>query len=142
MIQKFALGAALASGLAGVALAQAQSTPPASPTASPTGAAQSTPARACFFSRDVRGFAAPDSKTLYLRVRSKDVYRLDMRGRCADLDWEHHVGLDSRGSSSICAPIDVTVMVRGPIGVSRCPVEAITRLTPEEVAALPKRARP
>ena len=138
MISRLSLAAMAAFTLAGGALAQGQPDPAAAaPAQEPAKAA-----RSCFFNRDVRGFAAPDDKTLYLRVRSKDVYRLDMKGRCPDLDWETQVGLDSRGSSSICGPVDVMVRVRGPVGVSRCPVSAITRLTPEEVAALPRKSRP
>lgn len=152
MKPKLILAAALTLGVAGAAFAQGQSAPPASsppasspPASSPAEAAKAEaakPERACFFNRDIRGFAAPDDKTLYLRVRSKEVFRLDMMGRCADLDWENRIAIDSRGSSSICDPMDATVLVRGPIGVDRCPVKAITRLTPEEVAALPRKARP
>ena len=138
MISRLSLAAVAAFTLAGAAVAQ---DPPALAGTEP-GPDAAKPERACFFNRDVRGFAAPDDKTLYLRVRSKDVYRLDLKGRCPDLDWETRIGLDSRGSSSICSPIDVDVRVRGPIGVSRCPVSAITRLTPEEVEALPRKSRP
>lgn len=138
MISRLSLAAMAALTLAGAAVAQGQPVPAGS---DPVPEA-AKPARACFFNRDVRGFAAPDDKTLYLRVRSKDVYRLDMRGRCTDLDWGTQIGLDARGSTSICAPIDVTVLVKGPIGVTRCPVSAITRLTPEEAAALPRKSRP
>ncbi|MFM1961077.1 MAG: hypothetical protein RL588_2594 [Pseudomonadota bacterium] len=149
MNPKLILAAAFSIGMAGAAFAQGQTapTPPEAPRseAPKSEAAKSDaakPARACFFNRDIRGFAAPDDKTLYLRVRNKEVFRLDMMGRCPDLDWENRIAIDSRGSSSICDPVDATVLVRGPIGVDRCPVKAITRLTPEEVAALPRKARP
>jgi hypothetical protein len=138
MISRLSLAAVAAFTLAGAAVAQGQPVP----AGTEPGPEAAKPARACFFNRDVRGFAAPDDKTLYLRVRSKDIYRLDLKGRCPDLDWETQIGLDSRGSSSICAPIDVQVRVRGPIGVTRCPVSEITRLTPEEAAALPRKSRP
>jgi len=138
MISRLSLAAVAAFTLAGAAVAQGQP----GPAGTEPGPVAAKPTRACFFNRDVRGFAAPDDKTLYLRVRSKDIYRLDLMGRCPDLDWETQVGLDSRGSSSICAPIDVQVRVRGPIGVTRCPVSEITRLTPEEAAALPRKSRP
>lgn len=138
MISRLSLAAVAAFTLAGAAVAQGQPVP----AGTEPGPEAAKPERACFFNRDVRGFAAPDDKTLYLRVRSKDIYRLDLKGRCPDLDWETKIGLDSRGSSSICAPIDVQVRVRGPIGVTRCPVSEITRLTPEEAAALPRKSRP
>lgn len=139
MISRFSLAAALSIGLAGAAIAQGQ---PAATDASPAKTEAAKPQRSCFFNRDIRGFAAPDDKTLYLRVRTKDVYRLEMMGRCPDLDWENRIAIDSRGSSSICDAVDATVLVRGPIGVDRCPVKSITRLTPEEVAALPRKAKP
>lgn len=152
MNPKLILAAALTLGVAGAAFAQGQSAPPASsppasspPASSPAEAAKAEaarPERACFFNRDIRGFAAPDDKTLYLRVRNKEVFRLEMMGRCPDLDWESRIAIDSRGSSSICDPVDATVLVRGPVGIDRCPVRAITRLTPEEAAALPRKARP
>ena len=138
MISRLSLAAVAAFTLTSAAVAQGQPVP----AGTEPGPDAAKPARACFFNRDVRGFAAPDDRTLYLRVRSKDIYRLDLMGRCPDLDWETQVGLDSRGSSSICAPIDVQVRVRGPIGVTRCPVSEITRLTPEEAAALPRKSRP
>ncbi|MFM8376985.1 MAG: DUF6491 family protein [Phenylobacterium sp.] len=145
MFSRVSLAAALSVGLAGVAVAQGQSAAPspqpaAESKAGPAEAAK--PQRSCFFNRDIRGFAAPDDKTLYLRVRSKDVYRLEMMGRCPDMDWENRIAIDSRGSSSICDAVDATVLVRGPIGVDRCPVKTITRLTPEEAAALPRKSRP
>lgn len=145
MISKVSLAAALSIGLAGAAIAQGQPAPAApkpATDAAPSASGTAKAPRACFFNRDIRGFAAPDDKTLYLRVRSKEVFRLDMMGRCPDLDWENRIAIDSRGSSSICDAMDATVLVRGPIGVDRCPVRAITRLTPEEVAALPRKARP
>ncbi|MFM8820939.1 MAG: DUF6491 family protein [Phenylobacterium sp.] len=139
MFRSLALVTAATLGLSAAALAQTEPKPQPDKT---DGKAATSVHRSCFFSRDVRGFAAPDDKTLYLRVRAKDVYRLDMKGRCPELDWEHKIALDSRGSSAICGAIDVTVLVKTPIGMSRCSVETLTRLTPEEVAALPKKSRP
>ena len=139
MFRTLALVAAATLGLSAAAVAQTEPKPQPDKT---DGKAAPSVQKSCFFSRDVRGFAAPDDKTLYLRVRAKDVYRLDMKGRCPELDWEHKIAIDSRGSSSICSAIDATVLVKTPIGVSRCAVESLTRLTPEEIAALPKKSRP
>jgi hypothetical protein len=139
MFRTLALVAAATLGLTAAALAQTESKPQ---TDKADGKAAPAAQKSCFFNRDVRGFAAPGDKTLYLRVRTKDVYKLDMKGRCPELDWEHKIAIDSRGSSAICSAIDVMVLVKNPIGVSRCSVETLTRLTPEEVAALPKKSRP
>ena len=139
MFRSLVLSAVAAVGLSAAAHAQ---TEPGPPPAKPDGKTAPAAQKSCFFNRDIRGFAAGDDKTLYLRVRTKDVYRLDMKVRCPELDWEHKIAVDSRGSAAICSAIDVTVMVKNPIGVTRCPVAAITRLTPEEVAALPRKSRP
>ena len=139
MFRTLALVAAATLGLSAAAVAQTEPKPQPDKA---DGKAAPSAQKTCFFNRDVRGFAAPDDKTLYLRVRAKEVYRLDMKGRCPELDWEHKIAIDSRGSSAICGPIDAMVLVKNPIGVSRCPVEKLTRLTPEEVAALPPKSRP
>jgi hypothetical protein len=97
----------------------------------------------CFYTRNVTSFAAPDDKTLYVRVNSRDVYRFDMFGTCPDIDWNQRVALISRASSWICSGMDAEVVTRATgIGVQRCPVSSMHKLTPQEVAALPKNARP
>jgi hypothetical protein len=116
------------------------------------GAAASTPALAksppadskhqCFFTRSVNGFAAPDDKTLYVRVGVRDVYKFEMFGTCPDIDWNQRLALVSRASSSICTGMDAEVVTHSPIGPQRCPVRSVQKLTPEEVAALPPKARP
>ena len=116
------------------------------------GAAASTPALAetpaqpsknqCFFTRNADGFAAPDDKTLYVRVGVRDVYQFEMFGTCLDMDWSQRIALVSRSSSSICSGMDAEVVTRSQIGPQRCPVRSVRKLTPEEVKALPPKARP
>ena len=98
--------------------------------------------RSCFYTRNADGFAAPDDKTLYVRVGVRDVYRFDMFAPCLDLDWNQRLALVSRSSSWICSGMDADVITHSPIGPQRCPVRHVRKLTPEEVAALPKKARP
>ena len=99
-------------------------------------------ANQCFYTRNVTSFAAPDEKTLYVRVGVRDVYRFDMFGTCPDIDWNQRLALVSRGSSWICDGMDAEVVTHSPIGPQRCPVRTMHKLTPEEIAALPKNARP
>lgn len=104
-----------------------------------------TPRRACFTARDVNNFAAADDNNLYVRVGVRQVYHLKMFGNCFDLSWVHALGLVSRGGSFICegGNAGVDIVTRDPaLGPRRCPVSSIRKLTPEEVAALPKKARP
>ena len=114
----------------------------------PAAAADKSPAaagktrQACFFARDVNSFSAAGDRTVYVRVGVRDVYRLDLFNSCPDIDWNWSIGLQSHGSDWICSPLDATIIARSPIGPQRCEVDKVTKLTPEEVAALPRRARP
>jgi len=107
-------------------------------------AAKASPA--CFWIRNVDGFAANDTTTLYLRVGMNQVWELKLFANCLNLDWVHHLGIRNRGAgSNICEGpnpgIDVVVRDVG-IGHQSCPVTGVRKLTPDEVAALPKNARP
>lgn len=98
--------------------------------------------RACFLTRNVNSWSAADDKTVYVRVGVKDIYRLDLLGPCPDIDWNWSIALESHGSSWICSPLDATIIARSPIGPQRCPVRQVSKLTPQEVAALPKKQKP
>lgn len=99
----------------------------------------------CFWARNVTSFAAPDDHTVYVRVNLHDVYRLDLMIPCPDVDWNQRVALvSSHGAGgSICGPMDAEIVSHATgLGRQRCPVKALTKLTAEEAAALPKRAKP
>jgi hypothetical protein len=96
----------------------------------------------CFWSRSVSSFAAPNENVVYLRVGVHDVYEADLFGACPDVDWSQAIALISRGSSFICSGLDAEIVTHSTIGPQRCPVRNIRKLTPAEVAALPKRAIP
>jgi Family of unknown function (DUF6491) len=96
----------------------------------------------CFWTRMIDGFAAPDDHTLNVRVGVRDVYQFQMLGPCPDIDWNQRLALVSRGGSNICSGMDAEVITHTPIGPQRCAVRSMRKLTPEEVAALPRRAKP
>jgi hypothetical protein len=100
------------------------------------------PHRDCFWAQNVNGFAAPDEHTVNIKVGVHDVYQMELFGTCPDVDWNNRIALVSRGSSNICSGLDAEIVTRSPIGPQRCPVRNIRKLTPAEVAALPKRGRP
>lgn len=136
-----ALAPAAVAFAAALALSAAAQPPP--PSAAP---ARPPAARACFWIRNVDNFAATDSTTLYLRVGVSQVWRLKLFANCFNLDWVHNVALSARGvSSNVCEGpnpgIDVVIRDRA-FGRQRCPVIDVQKLTPDEVAALPKNARP
>jgi Family of unknown function (DUF6491) len=98
----------------------------------------------CLNTRFVNGFSAPDEQTVYVRVGVRDIYRLKLFSSCLNVDWTQSVALRSRsGGSFICHGFDAELIVpnRG-MGPQRCQVSDIHKLTPEEIAALPKKDRP
>jgi hypothetical protein len=97
----------------------------------------------CFFNQQVRNFtAANDDRTLYIKA-GRDTYKMETFGRCLDLSHSLNVGLDSYPTSSICSAQDVTIVVHSTsMGPQRCAVRNLVKLTPEQVAALPKGDRP
>jgi Family of unknown function (DUF6491) len=97
----------------------------------------------CFVRRNINGFSAPNDRTVYIRVGVSDVWRLDLMIDCTGLAFRNAFALEARPATAwICSPLDATVIVRQ-TGISqRCPVSAMHKLTPDEIAALPKRDRP
>ena len=96
----------------------------------------------CFHARNVSGFRAMDDKTVYLRVGVRDIYRLEVMGRCPEIDWSQRLALVSRGSPWICSGLDADLVAPSPIGPQHCPVHTLRKLTPREAAALPRKLRP
>ena len=93
----------------------------------------------CFWTRQVNSFASSDNRVVNVRVGVKDIYQLEMLGRCEDVDWNHSIALVSRGSDYICTGLDAEIISPTSIGPHRCPVKTIRKLTAEEVKALPAR---
>ncbi len=97
----------------------------------------------CFLIRQINGFSAPDDHTVYVRVGLKRIYRLDLMKDCVDLSWRLSLGLEVQPPDSwVCDPLGVNVVYRETGIPDRCPVSAIHPLTPDEIAALPKKNLP
>ena len=100
---------------------------------------------ACFRLSQMQGHTVADSHTLYVGVtNSRSVYRVTMSGSClaAKTDSDPLITRDLGGSDLVCKPIDLDLAIGGMGGVSHCIVSDIQKLTPAEVAALPKKLRP
>jgi hypothetical protein len=126
------ISAAALLGLTGTALAAA---PPDKPAAAP--------ARSCFFSRDWDSWRAPDDHTIYFRVRMREFYRVDLSAGSPMLtDPANHLVSVMRGTDTVCSPLDLDLKVSdGRITVPLI-AKSITKLTPEQVAAIPKKFLP
>ena len=115
------------------------------------GAAQADeqqPTRSCFSIRDWGNWRAdPVQKdVLYLKVRMHDVYRIQLTDPEPMLNYPSvHLVSRTRGPDMVCNPIDLDLKVseNGP-GFAAVPliVKTLTKLTPEEIATLPKEAQP
>lgn len=102
------------------------------------------PPRQCFYLSDWRGWTAPDKDTLYLKVRGKDVYKVDLAYGSNQLTWPGtHLVSVVRGVDSVCGPLDLDLRVSDGFGMAM-PIraKAITKLTPEQVALIPKKYKP
>jgi len=100
----------------------------------------------CFRQSDVGNWVAPDPRTLYVRVAANRYYRIDLARQCSALRWlTARLITRSFGTGLICGPVDMNLRASegGPGDIAEpCFVEAITPLSREEVAALPKGAKP
>ncbi|HEY1447529.1 MAG TPA: hypothetical protein VGF33_03265, partial [Caulobacteraceae bacterium] len=71
------------------------------------------------------------------------IWRLDLMTNCTGLSFRNAFGLEASPSTAwICSPLGATVINRQSGINQRCPVSAMHKLTPDEIAALPKRDRP
>lgn len=99
----------------------------------------------CFFITQWENWHATNDHTIYIRVNLKDIYRLDLSAGSQELTWPgpYHLVNVVRGSSSICTPLDFQLAVSDSHGFyQRLIVSDVTKLTPEEIDALPKKDRP
>ncbi|MGZ6016404.1 MAG: hypothetical protein ACXWKM_11725 [Phenylobacterium sp.] len=94
----------------------------------------------CFLTRDVRNHTVGDDHTMFIDVGGRAVYRVDMSNNCfaGSTSSDPYVLRDRAGMGRICHILDFDVAVRG----NRCIVAGMTKLTPAEVAALPRKLRP
>jgi hypothetical protein len=130
---------ALTMGLAAAVPAQ---TSAQNQTQGPPAAAKPRPP--CFSLSDWNGWSSPSRDVLYMKVRTRDVYRLDLtRGSNRLGSPGSHIVSVVRGSDRVCHPIDLDLRVADGMGFAM-PIRAktITKLTPEEIAAIPKKDRP
>ena len=98
----------------------------------------------CFWVNQWQGWSAPAPDVLYLKINQHEIFRIGLSGKSYMLQAPGmHLVSKVEGSSSICSPLDLDLQISDGHGF-REPLIArtMTRLTPEEVAALPAKDRP
>jgi hypothetical protein len=102
------------------------------------------PKTSCFRARDWSGWRAPNKDTIYFRINVRDIYQIDLEaGGSTLLTWpDSHLINEIHGVDSVCSPIDLDLKVSSDRIVIPLFVKSITKLTPEQVAAIPKKFLP
>ncbi len=99
----------------------------------------------CFLSRDWSSWRpSADSRSIFVRVGMSQVFRLDLSSACETLQRPSARLITTlRGGPWICGPLDLQLQVSDSPGIAvPCIVRGLSRLTPDQIAALPKAARP
>lgn len=108
-------------------------------------AAQAAPAqKSCFYTSEWRGWSSPDPSVLYLRVGVNDVYRVDLQGNRTRLKTPGRFLVNRvRGPSTVCSALDLNLAISDEHGFST-PLfpKSLTKLSREEVQAIPRQYRP
>jgi hypothetical protein len=100
--------------------------------------------QSCFFINEWQGWKSPNPHVLYLRVNMHDVYRVDLGAGSSQLQWpDMHLVSISRGGDSVCSALDLDLSVSDGHGMrEHLFATGLTKLTPEEIAAIPKKDLP
>lgn len=96
----------------------------------------------CFYASQVSNFSLADRKTVNFRVGVSDFYQASLIGNCGDIAWTDAIAFDAGPNSLVCSGLGATLIVPTVTGPRRCPIQAIRKLTPAEVSALPRGTKP
>jgi len=107
-------------------------------------AAAAAEAKSCFRMSRLQGTHADGTRTIYAREGVDTFWRLDLAHPCYSLPFatEGLVMTPAGGRDLICGPLDLDLKVANHGAFEACSIKSITKLTPEEAAAIPKKARP
>jgi hypothetical protein len=127
--------ALIAAGIvAGAGIANAAVAEPEAPPGQP----------ACFFISQWQGWKAPASDVLYLGMNGRGVFRVGLaKGTPLLQNSSYYLVWRDRPTGSICQPVQINLALSDGKGLYVPLIaKSLTRLSPEEVAAIPKRYRP
>jgi hypothetical protein len=115
------------------------------PFAAPTGAGAQT--RQCFRTSNWEGASAAGPRDLYVHVNVSEIWHLALAQDCPGAMSAGPVSISdvvTGPTNEICSGVDlqITVKPRGGSHSTACIVKSINKLTPDEIKALPRKARP
>jgi hypothetical protein len=106
-------------------------------------AAEASPAGShttCFRLSDIQNTRMQGDRTLFMRSSTGAYYRMDFAADCNNAGSEPLILHPVDNSDEVCGAIGIDVRVRG-TGAACLPTQ-LTRLTPDEVAAIPPADKP
>lgn len=127
--------------IAAVLLAAGALSAPAMATAGPT-PSDSGP---CFFTSQWKTWSAPDDNTILLRLNNNSIYKIGVTGGAKALQHPGTFLFSEMHGNSVCSHMDLQLSaVDNSVRSFRTPLIArsLVKLTPEEVAAYPKKDLP
>jgi hypothetical protein len=101
-------------------------------------------ASGCIRSSQIGNHSIVDDHTLYIDVRGRGIYRITTSGSClaGAISSDPIILRQVPSTNLICRPIDLDLSVSKGGAATRCITQSITRLTPQEMAAIPRKLRP
>ena len=98
----------------------------------------------CIRAHEIRNHTIVGSDTMLIDVNGSATYRITVSGACMGgaVTSDPIITRQPPGSHIICKPIDMDLAISKNGFESQCIVRSIVKLTPEELAALPKKLRP
>ena len=108
------------------------------------GAAEPRSGSSCFFTSAWRGWSSPSPDVIYIDAGSHRIYRVDLAGGSHYLKSPGTFLVNKvRGSTSICSALDLDLAVADTTGFyTPLIAQQLTLLTPEQVAAIPRKDLP
>jgi hypothetical protein len=114
--------------------------------AAPLAYAETPGGSSCIDTRQLQDWKSPSPNVIYYRVHQNDVYRFDLSTGSNQLKYSdvHLFSVHNAPSPWICTPIDWNLRVTDDHNTftESLIVQSVTKLTPEEVAAIPPQYRP
>ena len=112
----------------------------------PLAHADTTGGSNCFDAREWQAWKSPSDNVILLRVNASEVFRLDLSTGSNQLKYSdvHLVNNNQSTSRWVCSPQDLDLRVSDSHNTftEGLIVKSITKLTPDEVAAIPPKFRP
>ncbi len=106
--------------------------------------AQPAPGPQCFSTTQIQHWRVANPRQINVRVNAGGVFQINLADDCNGLMWSDNTPvIEPAAGGRICSATDLSTIKVLEHGVSEhCIVRSVTRLSPGEIAALPRKATP